>query len=65
MNLLKVMRAANNLSQQNLANQVGKSQSWISRVEGGRLLPEREQARKIAQVFRHDSGMFFDTYRLA
>ncbi len=61
MNTLKAFRILYGLKQEELARIVGRSQSWVSLVEGGRLLPQRNEAEKIAKVLKVDLGAFFLT----
>ena len=54
LNFLKVIRMLHGFSQEQLARKVGRSQGWLSKVENGKLLPQREQAEKMAEVLKHD-----------
>ncbi len=64
MSFIRAVRVLEGFNQETLGKQVGKSQSWVSRVESGKLLPEREEAERIAEVLRIDSEKLFDTYRV-
>ncbi len=59
MNALRAFRVLYGLNQEELARIVGRSQAWVSRVERGQLLPQEEQARKIAKVLKTDPAAFF------
>ena len=59
MNALRAFRVLYGLNQEELARIVGRSQAWVSRVERGQLLPQKEQARKIAKVLKTDPAAFF------
>ncbi len=59
MNTLKAFRILYGLKQEELARIVGRSQSWVSLVEGGRLLPQRNEAEKIARALKVDPADFF------
>ena len=59
MNTLKAFRILYGLKQEELARIVGRSQPWISLVEGGKLLPQREEAKKIARALKVDPAAFF------
>ena len=54
MNTLKITRVIHGLKQEDLAQQIGRSQSWLSRVESGKLLPQRAEAEKIAEALSHN-----------
>jgi len=62
MNILKAVRVLHGLRQKDLAYKVGRSRSWLSLVENGKLEPQREEAEKIAKVLRIASEKLFDTY---
>ncbi len=64
MSFIRAVRVLEGFNQETLGKQVGKSQSWVSRVESGKLLPEREEVERIAEVLRIDSEKLFDTYRV-
>ncbi len=49
MNFLKAVRVLHGLKQQELAQKIGRSQPWLSRVENGELLPQRREVEKIAK----------------
>ncbi len=59
MNALRAFRVLYGLNQEELARIVGRSQAWVSRVERGQLLPQREQAKKLAKVLKVDPAAFF------
>ncbi len=52
--LLKALRVLRGMKQDDLAAAVGRSQTWVSFVETGRILPAPEQTRKIAQALDLD-----------
>ncbi|MDA2937034.1 helix-turn-helix transcriptional regulator [Acidobacteria bacterium AH-259-A15] len=54
MQVLKAIRVMYGMNQEELAKKVDRSQSWISRVERGTLIPQREEAEKIADVLAID-----------
>ncbi len=64
MSFIRAVRVLEGFNQETLGKQVGKSQSWVSRVESGKLLPERREGERIAEVLRIDSERLFDTYRV-
>ena len=50
-NRIKVERAENNLTQQQLADAVGVSRQTINTIEPGKFVPSTVLALKIAKVF--------------
>jgi len=54
MNILKALRVLHGLRQKDLAYKVGRSRSWMSLVESGKLEPQREEAEKIADILGMD-----------
>ncbi len=48
--LLPALRVGRGLSQEQLAAMMNRSQSWLSRVEAGRLIPSRQQTIDIARA---------------
>ncbi len=54
MHFLKAVRVLHGLKQQELAQKIGRSQPWLSRVENGELLPQREEAEKISDILGMD-----------
>lgn len=50
-NRIKVARAENNLSQADLAEQIGVSRQTINSIETGRYVPSTVLALKIARTF--------------
>lgn len=50
-NRIKVERAENNLTQQQLADAVGVSRQTINTIEAGKFVPSTVLALKIAKVF--------------
>src|SRR4051794_1895820 len=48
---LRQERAVLRLSQQDLANGIGKSRSWVASIERGDFRPRFEDARRIAWTF--------------
>ena len=59
MNTLKAFRILYGLKQEELARIVGRSQPWLSLVEGGKLLPQEDEAEKIAKALKIDTEAFF------
>lgn len=51
-NKIKVLRAENNLTQEELANQIGVSRQTINAIEKGKFDPGLVTAFKIARVFK-------------
>lgn len=51
-NNIKVERAKQNISQEDLANMVGVSRQTINSIERGRFVPSTVIALKIAGVFK-------------
>ena len=51
-NTLKVERAKNNLTQQELADKVGVSRQTINSIEAERYIPSTVLAIKLANVFK-------------
>jgi len=58
MHFLKAVRILNGLKQTELAQKVGRSQPWLSRVENGELLPQRKEVEKIAKELKTDLASF-------
>jgi transcriptional regulator with XRE-family HTH domain len=50
--VIRARRAYLGLSQAALAEAIGRSQTWLSKVELGKLLPQREQQEKLALVLK-------------
>lgn len=48
--VLKALRAIDGTSQGELAAAVGRSHSWLSLVEAGKLVPKGQQAEKLAEL---------------
>ena len=61
MNTLKVFRILYGLKQEELGRIIGRSQPWVSLVEGGKLLPQEKEARKVAKALKLDPEAFFLT----
>jgi len=59
MHFLKAVRILHGLKQKELAQKVGRSQPWLSRVENGELLPQRREVEKIAKELKNDLASFF------
>jgi|WetSurMetagenome_2_1015567.scaffolds.fasta_scaffold1106696_2 DNA-binding XRE family transcriptional regulator len=49
---LKSIRVLYGLKQSELAAHIGRSQTRLSFVESGKLLPQPEEARKIAEILK-------------
>lgn len=58
-NNIKVYRAKNNWTQEDLAKKVGVSRQAIISIEKYKYLPSLELAFKIAQVFQEDISQIF------
>lgn len=56
---LKLFRHIAGLSQAQLANIVGCSQDYISRIERRKAIPENELLFKIARVLQKDPSLLF------
>ena len=50
-NTIKVERAKNNFTQENLANRLGVSRQTINSIEKGRYVPSTTLALKMSRVF--------------
>ena len=57
---LKIIREANNQTQQQLADLIGKDRSLIAKIESGATLPSVETAKAIASVLQFDWTIFFN-----
>jgi transcriptional regulator with XRE-family HTH domain len=53
--VIKALRVLAGLRQVDLAEAVDRTQAWLSYVESGRLIPQRAQANKIAEILRADT----------
>ncbi len=58
MHFLKAIRILHGLKQQELAQRIGRSQPWLSRVENGELLPQRKEVEKMARELKTDLASF-------
>ena len=58
-NSVKVERAINNITQQELAEAVGVSRQTINFIETGRYMPSTIVALKIARHFRYHADEIF------
>lgn len=56
---LRILRKARGLTTQQLADKVAVSQSYISRFENNRAVPDIELLDKILQALDSDLGTFF------
>lgn len=59
-NSLKIERAINNLTQQDLAKQIDVSRQTINSIETGRYVPSTVLALKISKVFRKPVNEIFE-----
>lgn len=51
-NRLRVLRAERRISQEDVARDVGMTQTIYWRVENGYRIPSKEERRRLAKVFR-------------
>ncbi|MCR1834265.1 helix-turn-helix domain-containing protein [Oceanobacillus caeni] len=58
---LKTLRKAKNLTTQDLANKVNISQSYISRFENGRAIPDIDMLERILHALDTNLSSFFST----
>ena len=59
---MKAARVLNGLTQEDLAEAIGKQQPWMSLVESGRMLPTKSEAADIAKVLRVETDELFERY---
>ncbi|MFW5755269.1 MAG: helix-turn-helix transcriptional regulator [Tangfeifania sp.] len=59
-NSLKIERAINNLTQEDLAKQIDVSRQTINSIETGRYVPSTVLALKISKVFRKPVNEIFE-----
>ena len=57
---LRTARVAKDLTQLRLAEQIGMKEVEVSRIETGRLRPDPETKRKIAEVLRKPTYELFN-----
>ncbi len=62
MRALRAARALNGLTQEDLAEAIGKQQAWVSLVESGRMLPTKNEAAEISKVLRVETDELFERY---
>lgn len=60
---LRTVRKAKNITTQELANKVNISQSYISRFENGRAVPDIDMLEKILEALGTDLASFFSEDR--
>ena len=58
----KAARVLNGLTQEDLAEAIGKQQAWVSLVENGRMLPTKSEAAEIAKVLQVETHELFKRY---
>ncbi len=58
----KAARVLNGLTQEDLAEAIGKQQAWVSLVENGRMLPTKSEAAEIAKVLQVETHELFERY---
>ena len=59
---MKAERARCGLTQEDLAEAVGKGQAWVSLVESGRMLTTKSEAAEIAKILRVEVHELFERY---
>jgi len=59
-NTLKIERAINNLTQDDLAKLIGVSRQTINSIEKGRYVPSTVLALKISQIFEKPVNDIFE-----
>ena len=64
-NPLIAARVYRGLTQHELAEEIGKSQSWLSLVESGLLDPDRSIAKEIGAALRVDYKSIFSEFSLS
>ncbi len=57
--MVKVIRAAHNLSQSELAEKLGFSQARLSQIENGWIKPDEKEKNRIAKVLDEKVGVLF------
>ena len=57
---LKVIREEMKMTQQQLADEIGKDRSLIAKIESGATLPSVETAKAIGNVLSFDWTIFFN-----
>ena len=62
MRALRAARVLNGLTQEDLAEAIGKQQAWVSLVESGRMLPTKSEAAEISKVLRVETHEVFERY---
>lgn len=56
---LKLIREEKNITQQQLADEIGKDRSLIAKIENGVTLPSVETAKAIGRALKFDWTNFF------
>ncbi|MDD2634495.1 MAG: helix-turn-helix transcriptional regulator [Bacteroidales bacterium] len=59
-NTIKIQRAINNLTQEELANKIGVSRQTINSIETNRYIPSTLLAMKISKVFKMTVNDIFE-----
>ncbi len=59
-NKIRVERAIANLTQQELAEQIGVSRQTINAIESGKYVPSTILALKMARLFGKEVGQIFE-----
>jgi putative transcriptional regulator len=58
-NIIKVLRAQNNLTQEELAKKIGITRQALSNIENGKVIPSGKIVIKIANFFRIPAEKIF------
>ena len=58
-NIIKVLRAQNNLTQEELAQKIGISRQALSNIENGKVEPSGRTVIKIANIFGMPAEQIF------
>ena len=59
---LRALRKTNNMTTQELANKINISQSYLSRFENNRAIPDIEMLERILNALGTDLSSFFSTH---
>jgi putative transcriptional regulator len=59
-NILKVERARNNMTQQDLAEEIGVSRQTINSIESNRYVPSTVLALKLSKLFQLSVNELFE-----
>jgi putative transcriptional regulator len=58
--ILRTRREEKGLTQQQLADMIGKDRTLITKIEGGKTLPSVETAKAIGNILSFEWTIFFD-----